>query len=647
MSGIVGIVNFDGQPVSRELLADMTGSLSFRAPDGNRIWIKDNVGFGHALLKTNSEENEPFPLTLDGETWLTAHARIDGRRELAKALSQHIPNLQKTVEEFPSDGTLILRAYQLWGKDCLQHLIGDFSFAIWDARRQQLFCARDQMGVGQFYYARVNGTFVFSNTLNCLRLHPAVSAKLNEIAIGDFLLFGLNQDRTSSIYADIQRLPRAHLLTATGGDAHTREYWTPSTTPVRYKSSSTYVERFKETLDAAVLDRLRSNQVAVAMSGGLDSSMIAATASAILKTTYASPELKAYCVAYGQAFPDDEKLYAGEVARALDIPIEYLEADLINQNTSPRTWGYAPEPFDVEPFYVVSDELLHRMSAGFRVGLTGWDGDTFMTESPKHMFYELWRRRKFGELSRALSSYVYFQRSPPPIGLRTWWQRRRGLVKQPPYPAWIDQGFEKRLGLLERWRQVTAERDAHPTRPYAFRNIDTPHWEALFARFDPGRTGLPMEVRHPLIDVRLVEYLLGLPVIPWILGKHILRESMRGVLPESIRTRRKTPLAGDPGLQLRYSRKVKEIDSFLPMPDVLNYIKRDAVPLLTTETDPASLWVNARPFSLNQWFRNSYNDSNSSVEQPNEDGEYSQNRLRPSTRSARTALHQAEVSQLR
>lgn len=636
MSGIVGIVNLDGKPINGDLLAHMTGSLSFRGPDQTGIWIEENVGFGHALLKTKQDDVLQQPVSLDGRTWVTAHARIDGRKELIAKLRASGAALEP--DSLISDSELILFAYQLWGQDCLRYLIGDFSFAIWDGPRRQLFCARDQMGVGQFYYAATGRGFVFSNTLNCLRLHPSVSSQLNDVAVGDFLVFGLNRDETSTIFSDIHRLPKAHCLSVTGGHVRTNKYWTPTVESVRYKSDGEYIERFDELLRSSVADRLRTADVGIAMSGGLDSSMIAATVRICSNTN-----LTAHCVTYERAFVDEERNYATEVARSLQMPIEFLDADSINKETSSRTRGYAPEPFDVEPFYVVSDELMSRMSARARVALTGWDGDSFMNESPKYLFYELWRRRQIRKLSFEMLRYLYFQKSPPPIGLRTWWQRRNGSSDLSlTYPNWINEDFAKKLDLMDRWKQSIAQRPlAHETRPYAFRNLYTPHWNALFARYDAGVTRLPLEVRHPLIDLRLVSYLLGLPVIPWVIGKHILRESMRGILPEAVRRRQKTTLAGDPGMQLRYSTKASEIDSFVPTPELSNYVQRDAVPLLTTETDHNRLWINARPFSLNQWFKYSYMLDTKSLTEPNNGkGEDSHTR---SPRSPKTALHQAKA----
>ena len=93
-----------------------------------------------------------------------------------------------------------------------------------EARR--LFCARDHFGIKPFYYAQVLGGIVFSNTLDCIRLHPAVSDGLNEVAIGDFLLFGWNQDPSTTTFADIRRLAAAHTLTCEQGTSRARRYWT-------------------------------------------------------------------------------------------------------------------------------------------------------------------------------------------------------------------------------------------------------------------------------------------------------------------------------------------------------------------------------------------------------------------------------------
>src|SRR5262249_25439910 len=184
--------------------------MTFRGPDARHTWVNGMVGFGHTLLKTTEESNrEHQPLTVDGKAWIVADVRIDARADLI----MHLEDRGECVEDGTTDAELVLHAFRVWGEDCVDHLLGDFAFAVWDRPRRRLFCARDQLGVKPFFYAHVGETVIFSNTLDCIRRHPAVSEKLNELAIGDFLLFGLNQDLTTTSFADIRRLPPAHRAT--------------------------------------------------------------------------------------------------------------------------------------------------------------------------------------------------------------------------------------------------------------------------------------------------------------------------------------------------------------------------------------------------------------------------------------------------
>src|SRR6185436_15508308 len=150
---------------------------------------------------------------------ISANARIDDRED---------PTL--------SDAVVILNAYKKWGDDCVKHLIGDFAFAIWDDREQRFFCARDHFGVKPFYFTHIDNKFAFSSSLNELRLNPRVSNTLNEIAVGDYLLFGVNQDLSTTIFKDIQRLPPGHTLTVANGSITTKRYWTlEPRTEVRFR----------------------------------------------------------------------------------------------------------------------------------------------------------------------------------------------------------------------------------------------------------------------------------------------------------------------------------------------------------------------------------------------------------------------------
>src|SRR6516165_9557719 len=153
MSGIVGILHLDQSPVDRNMLQALTDFLTFRGPDAQQIWVNGPVGFGHTLLKTAAEsETEHQPFSLDGATWIVADARLDARADLIARLegqSEHGPD-QHGLEAAP-DVELLLRSYLAWGENCVDHLLGDFAFGIWDGPRQRLFCGRDHLGVKPFY----------------------------------------------------------------------------------------------------------------------------------------------------------------------------------------------------------------------------------------------------------------------------------------------------------------------------------------------------------------------------------------------------------------------------------------------------------------------------------------------------------------
>lgn len=580
--------------------------MSFRGPDAQHFHINGNVAFGHAMFSTTVEAaTEQQPLTLNQKLWLTADVRLDARRELIARLEDVLGAPLRTLDDAlraPNDAELILHAYEAWAEDCVKYLVGDFAFAIWDATQQRLFCARDQLGIRQLYYSVNADCFVFSNTLTCLRLHPRVSSNLNELAIGDFLLFGQNEEKDTTTFADIKRLPRAHALSVSADGVQLREYWTPSVSTTRYRNGRDYIARFQELLNASVADRLRTERVGISLSGGLDSSAIAAVATQSRDST--SLELNGYCVVYDAIFADEERKYAAIVADALNIPLQLLEGNKINEQDDGRNVGVAPEPFDVEPFYAVSKELLRRLSSSARVALTGWDGDTFLNETPKPSFLMSLKKGNVARLLLDMIGYVHHQRSPPPIGIRTQWRRwRNSNWNRRPFPVWLNEDFSKRLNLVERWRQVHAEDPAaaHPLRPRAFHTLYSPSWDLLFANYDAGTTLLPLEVRHPLIDVRMVDYLLSLPVVPWMLEKAILRKAMAGTLPNAVLSRPKSPLASDPGLHLSHTRKFQSIDEFQPVAALLSYVDRTTIPRVAREVDSNLLSINVRPFSLNQW----------------------------------------------
>jgi asparagine synthase (glutamine-hydrolysing) len=602
VSGIVGIVNLDGAPVDRELLQRMTDFMAYRGPDGQAVLADGPVGFGHAMFRTTWEaETERQPMSLDGQVWLTADVRVDSRAELIAKLEAR----GRAEAKRANDAELILHAYHAWGEDCLKHLIGDFAFAVWNSQKRRLFCARDQMGVKPFYYAHCGQSFVFGNTLQCLRLHPAVSAELNDLAIADFLLFGENQDVATTSFRDIMRLPPAHRLVLSSAGPRAGRYWSlPTDFHLHYRRrpDGEIAEEFRQVLRVAVKDRLRTDRVAVELSGGLDSTSVAATTRELLP---AGGAIRACCVSYARLIPDREKHFADIAASALGIPIDHVIADdLPLFQSDPEQTAVASDPAHVDPFSpAISRASFALMAAHSRVALTGWDGDTLMTESPRHYLGHLLRAGDLRGLASAMARYLVVKKRLPPIGLRTTVKRLLGRYPvKSTYPSWLDPSFEARLGLRQRWRDINVERPkGHPTRPYAFHMFSRPNLPRIFEGYDAALTDFPLEARHPILDVRVIESLLRLPPVPWCIEKHVARVAMRGWLPPEILTRPKSGLAGDPAVALARDRAVGGVDKFEMRYDFNRYVRRDAVPAIAGEKDVWALWTNLRPYTLSLW----------------------------------------------
>jgi asparagine synthase (glutamine-hydrolysing) len=608
MSGIVGIINLDGRQIDRQLLQRMTEFMDYRGPDVRQIWTDGPVGFGHTMLRTTFEsEFEQQPCSLDGQVWITADARIDGRKELVSELERKGRHNLRSA----TDPELILHAYHVWGEGCVDHLLGDFVFALWDSPRRRLFCGRDHFGVKPFYYARTHHRLVFSNTLNCVRTHPAVSDDLNDSAIADFLLFGANQELSTTTFADIQRLPPAHLLTWSMGATRISRYWTlPTDGEIRYRRASDYVEHFKEHLRAAVSDRLRTNRVGITMSGGLDSTSIAVIARELLSERAEPYDLRAYTTVYDRLIPDQERHYSGLAAEALNIPIHYLVADDYSLFDG---WEQAAlqrhEPID-NPLEAVQVDQYRQIAANSRVVLGGSGGDALLAMSRSY-FVELLKSFRIGRLIREAAGYAWSYGKRPPLNFRSTFKSWLGISPAPwrmPFPVWLDESFMKRIDLQARWDQINnvASSQQHATHAAAYENILLPLWPNCFESWDPGGSLFPVESRQPFFDVRLVNYVLAIPLVPWSIDKTLLRTLVRGILPDAVRLRPKTILAGDPVLELLRHSNLHWMDQFDPALEFASYVNRSKVeqlPAVQERPDIYECYLNLRPCTLNLWLK--------------------------------------------
>lgn len=604
MSGIVGMLRTDGAPADPALARALTRFLSFRGPDWRDIWCSGPVALGHALLRTAEESgHDRQPASLDGRFWITADARLDARAELGAELAQAG---RKTARNAP-DAELILHAYAAWGERCLERLCGDFSFGIWDAHQKELFCARDHLGIRPFYFTEQSEFFLFSNTLDCVRMHPGLPDELSDAAIADFLLFGLNRDPETTTFCAIRRLPPAHFLRVSREGLRIRRYWSmPVDGRIRHKHPHEYVEEFQAHLRKAVGDRLGGGRVGILLSGGLDSSSAAATARELSPERGESGKLRAYTVTHEKLLSDQDGRYAREVAEHLGIPIRCLPMDDLRPFAR---WDDPacrfPEPVD-DPRAAGLFDQFGAIAAESRVA--------FHCEGPDNLLhFQMWpqvqdmaRHGEWRQLCVDVPRFLQVRRFPW-RGIR---KRAAALAGRngaaPATPGWLDPEFARRVDAESRWREGCGRlpSPAHPVKPRAHASMSLPAWTRMFELQDAGVTGHPVQVRHPFLDLRIINYLLAIPPFPWAFEKRILREAMAGRLPEGIRRRPKTPLPGSPvAALLRRDPVALDVDHWHE--EMGRYVRREEFRSPTAADGPAALDSHLRPLCLNLWLQHS------------------------------------------
>ena len=556
MSGICGVAALDGNAASLGPIGTITARLERRGPDGTHIWTGERVAFGHALLATTPEAlTEVLPLT-DAQTGctITADVRLDNREVL-------IPALGLSDDARPvGDGELILRSYLRWGEACVDHLLGDFAFAIWDPRSEQIFAARDPMGLRQLiYFHAANELFVFATEADSLIAHEGVPARINEGRIADYLDNMEPLDLTATFYADVYRLPPAHCLTVTSEGLLVRRYWELQPEPeLKLGSDEAYAQAFLEIFTEAVRCRLRSpGPVGSMLSGGMDSSSAAAVAASLLANEQRGPLLT-----FSAVGPDPEKCIETRTIRAAaampGIAPTFVRYDDLEPYVDEliRLTDESGEPFDSNMVLIRAVYLAaHR--AGVKVVLDGVGGDIVLNAGNvvarllrqghfRQAIKEATGKRRFvGPSAPALKTFVeaaWVAFVPRPI------RRLRRRFKRSDHGDFcagirIDPNFAARSRLTERQaryaRHVRIARES-PAQQRA-RVIQHPNLVVGRERYDRVASQLAIEPRDPFMDLRVLRFSVSLPwrqlqADGW--PKLVLRRAMQKHLPAAVIWRR-------------------------------------------------------------------------------------------------------------
>jgi asparagine synthase (glutamine-hydrolysing) len=471
---------------------------------------------------------------------IVGNIRLDARDDLRARLTLRDRDL--------SDLVLCLHAYAKWGERFVDVIAGDFGFALWDDSRRCLLAARDRLGIRPLFHALVGDTAFVSDSLDWIMSHAEVPRDLDEVWIGDFLTVGFGLDFDRSVRRHVRRVPPAHLLKVSGQGESLHRYWQLEIgDPIHFDDRRLYTERFHALLAEAVRDRLPEGRLGVAMSGGLDSPTLAATA---VTVTGDPSRVVAECLHYKQLMPDQEAHFSSLVARKLGIELLLREADGLAYDPLWRSRGiHTAEPSLTIVQAHIGAQVARRNGKMAGVWFYGEGPDDALPFDRDPYFAWLWSRRDWRGLGRALLDYG---RVKGVAGWRATLGRRfgpRGPGGFAGYavPRWIDPEFAQHLKIGERLRGVGRPDPAsHPWHPRAIGAFKDSIWPALFDDLRVAEAAGGFEWRHPFLDLRVLEYMMSLPPVPWAWRKHLLREAMRGTLPDEVLARNKSPLPRQP-----------------------------------------------------------------------------------------------------
>ena len=534
MTALAGVWLPGGAGRAGPALAALAGALRHRLGGDGAIWQGPDIAMLGDAPQTPLREG----LIADGELVLAFTGCLDDRARLRTTLAFGASN------ELTADARLVLAAYRTWGTDCAAHLTGEFAFSLWDGAQSRLFVARDRFGVRPLVYTVLPQGFGWASDPAGLLTLREVDRAIETDALADFLLFGYHRDPAGTPYRALHQLPPAHtLVVESPGRVVLRRYWSLAELDVGSTRDDdvTHIERAREALARAVADRTREGNVAIFLSGGLDSTAILASASAAPGAI-----TRAYTVDSRPQFAEDDEPRLAALAAAREgVPIlVHTMSDLQPLGG----WAFASPPYMApvySPFAASHVQLMSRVAAdGHRIVLTGEGGDGVLVRTPGYV-PGLLRRGPWNEALRELRGHWRWHRRLRGLG---WGRFLPGAARRhatPPPPDWFDPNWAACQQLTERWAAEYAEPAGPPTlNRSALTDLNHVAWYETRFRQDEG-PATDAQMRYPLFDLRVLAALLSTPDA-LRKRKQVLREAMRDRLPSEILQRPKVPQHGNP-----------------------------------------------------------------------------------------------------
>ena len=536
----------DGGAADAAALQRLSGALAHRAADDVSIWSDGAIGLVARLWHTTPESRQtrqPYHTSASGLS-VVLDGRIDNRDDLQAALRGHAD-----LAAAAADVELVAAAYERWGADCAAHLVGDFVFAVWDARAQRLCCSRDVMGLRPLFFRADARRLAWASEPHALLRFDGTTPSANERMVGEYLTFII--DKTETLLDGVNRLAPAHTLVADRGGVRTWQYWdVDPDREIRYADDRDYVEHLRALLADAVRAQTRSAApVGVMLSGGLDSSTVLAMAQPLRP---AGHPVTAYSIAADG--PQDETAYFREAAALAGARSVVTRADLL-----------APLPLVEEvtryldlPDYpnAAAARPLHEQARadGVRVMLTGLGADEWLQGSLHHYADQL-RRGQLVALARGIRQDARSDAFPGwrraarmalwPLLSHGAQQRVRRMLRRPAFPRWVGAAFGQRIGLGPRLSRPVPDPGFPTAAQYdLYREGMSGSGAHAAEMMDRQCSAIGIETRHPYYDRRILEFAMAIPdSVRWRDGqpKHVLRQVAAPIIPAAARRRLTSP----------------------------------------------------------------------------------------------------------
>ncbi|HDX9690755.1 TPA: asparagine synthase (glutamine-hydrolyzing) [Bacillus thuringiensis] len=533
MCGITGWVDYkrslEGE---RDVVTKMAETLAKRGPDDNKVWIKGNVAFGHKRLIVVDPEGGKQPMTcLKDETnyAICYNGELYNTEDIRKELLR-----RGYTFKGHSDTEVLLASYIEWKEECVDHLNGIYAFAVWDEQKEQVFIARDRLGVKPLFYKYDSGRLLFGSELKAILAHPDVKAEVTLEGLSE--IFGLGPSRTPGhgIYAGIKELRPGHAMTFSKNGLCIWRYWNVESEKHEDSFEET-VEKTRFLLQDAITRQLVSDvPLCTFLSGGVDSSAITAIAAKEYVRS-GKGQLHTYSVDY----EDNDKYFKANAFQPnSDAPFIHLMTEtfqtihhrcVISNEQLAQYLTEAVLVRDLPGMADIDSSLLwfcREIKQDFVVGLSGECADEIFGGYP-------WFYRE-DDLQSSAFPWMRSTEAREQL-LKKEWRNKLNLQQ------YVQQRYEESIQevpILEGESPLEAKR-----RQLFYLNMV---WfmTTLLDRKDRMSMGASLEVRVPFADHRLVEYAWN---IPWEMKmyknreKGLLRKALEDVLPHDILYRKKSP----------------------------------------------------------------------------------------------------------